>query len=1072
MLKYKSIIEKLTVRQKIALITDLSALSDAAINRAGVPAVRQGNLAEFAAEHNGLLPFETVINSWDISLMEEMAEEIAAEARGREYKLLTTPDLKTVLNAYQDGLSEDPYLNGRIGAAMLRAIHRSGAAGVLADFSVDEKDVDFLDLFEDARAIFELAEKPFLYAVEETPCYGVCSSLEYVKGGYQSTNAKLFGEAVNGALGENIFVYSAPSLHLPNFHAFLNGSVCVGGGEVIVDRALGRYEQLKTYCETGSATELELKSAIEAGLAISSKTLDHAVDRVIDFAFRVNQIPPSLQRKQENLALRLAQESIVLIKNEGAVPLADQTKVAVIGEDGGFAESSSFFKVVGRALGTASGAAQSFAAAEAVRACKEAKVILLFLQTGSTPNSLQLSPTTLSLIEELSRARKQMVAVLTGNIPVDMKFDRYFSAVLIVPQGNPFCAAALDEVLAGKYNPSGKLARSYMDDADEYYAMLKNDKDQGKTKVGSFIGYRYYDTIGKRVRYPFGHGLSYTSFAYSALKVEQDEVLFTIKNRGARSGCEIAQIYIGFPKCSRISPKKELKQFIRVELAAGESKRVRVPLPRSSFASYDEMLGESVEKGIYRIYVGASVRDIRLKGTLFVDGEVRARREEKPQDYFRDISNIGKDYRMRTAEGRSSLPTKKKWISNLSLFVLFLTLLIAAIMGINLLRSGDTRVGIWVFLLADLGVAIFAWGILLYEKHYRRIQLRREIAVQRLKFPGANTVTSPNDLFNAAFKQTEAGPSLEGVPDEEHYFDKTLTFQQMCRDLQIFSAERGLLLGEMQLRTLIGAFTASHILVLSGNEKSINQFSKILSEYFGCKLYAENAENFSKIYEMFESWNAYGRQDTALTKAIKTAQSETTRMQICLIRHIKPDFLQIFSEPNIAKIPNELQDLPSNLILVMEVEQTLNLLPIQLTERAAVVSFEAKENGISTEKTMVRPMGRYQFEHLCRAVRDEYSLDERLWKRVDRLEKACTGESGYRISNRLWIKMEKHSSVYLACGGDASDALDSAVASELLPAVVERMRGSRTDEEILALLAEIFGVEQINECRAFFSART
>ncbi len=1050
--------------QKVALVTDFSALADASINRVGVPSVKQGDLAALGGEWKDFLPYESVVSSWDIPLIEEMTEEIATVARENNYKLLTTPDLKAATNAYKKGLSEDPYFNGEIGGAMLRAVHRAGAACALASYSVKKEDVEYLDLDENPRAMHELYKKPFLYALENSPCEGVLSSLDGVDNGYQSTNAAFFGDAVGGMLGKDVFVYSKASSCLPDFHSFLKECVSIGGGEVILDRALGRYEQMKSYCEAGSVIELELQGAIDNGSAISGQTLDEAVDRVIDFAYRVNRMLPSARNGRSDLGLRMARESIVLLKNDRILPLAEKTKIAVVGNDCGFAGACSDFEIVGTASGYEKGAAERKAVFEAVRAAKDAQAVLLFLSSDESSRA-KLSDDSLTLIEELYKTQKPVIAVLTGNKPVDMAFDHLVSAVLVSPQGGASCFKALESVLTGKYNPSGKLARSYIDYADEYYSVLKSDKNQCKTKVATFVGYRYYDTIGRKVRYPFGHGLSYTSFAYSALEIKKDEVSFTVKNKGRRFGCETAQLYIGLGG-SALRPKKELKGFVRVELAAGESKRVSIPLPRSRFTSFDATtLGESVEKGVYRVYVGSSVSDIRLKGRLLLDGEARKEQKENPDEYFRDISNIGKGYRSGAAVEISSLPAKSR-ARQAFWGVLLITLSVAVILGIDLLQASEKSAAKSVIMLIATALAGISGGVLISEKHFRKNKLQQEIIDQQLRF-AMEKAKKTSDSSAAAVVKNEIKNEYKS-PDEPHYFDKSLTFEVMCRELQLFAQERGLFVEEKLVRTWIAAMTACRILVVSSKEKSINMFCKILSEYLGTDLFADDAENYVQGADLLEKRNLYYVTITQYKKALDEAEIDKTRIKICLLRHVKKDWLQALvfeSEQEIKKR----KELPRNFFVIMEVDDIFGI-PTSILGKAASLFFEAREIEESSEKTAVRPIGNYQFQNLCRNVRDDFPLDERLWKRVDRLEEECGGES-FRFSNSDWIKMEKHCSAFIACGGEQHDALDSAIATELLPTIKGRLKTGRTDDEVVALLEEIFNA-QIGESRAYIEKQT
>ncbi len=1048
MLKYKNILDKLTQRQKIALVTDLSALSDAAIVRAGVPEVRWGELAAFANEQG--VSYGSLANTWDPELVEEFTESIAAVARGKGYKMLETPDLKTVLDPYADGLSEDPYLNGALGGAMLRAIRNAGAAAALSSFSVAERDVAYLDVAQDARAIHDLVKKPFAVATEIAPCDAICASLEGVKNGYQSVNASLFGEAVNGGSEGTPFVYSRPASGLPDFHAFLEKGACVGGGEVALERALGRYDRLMLDRNEGSATALEVQKAIDAGLAIDKETLEEAADRVIDFAFRANRIAPRGQSVREDPGRNAARESIVLLKNAGLLPLARGTQIAVIGDDIGFAKACSAFELVGTARGNDAGVAQSVAIDEAVRATERAKAVVVFLRTQKGP-SLQLPPDVLALVSALTRTRKRLIAVLLGDFPADPSFDLPFSAVLCAPWNGIGRAEAIAEVLAGKFVPCGRLARSVPDDADAYYSVLKADKEYGRTKVGPFVGYRYYDTIGYAVRYPFGYGLSYTHFRYSQLELKNEEVCFTVKNTGSYGGIETAQVYVGHPKGGALSPKKELKAFARISLQAGESKRVSIPLPRSRFASFDpSVMRESVEKGTYLVYVGSSVSDIRLRGTLSLDGESREPIKECASDYFRDLSNIGSNYRLGTAEGRSSLPAKTKWFRFGAMSVLFLTLLIAAIAGVVYLRSDSPSVGGMIFLLSDLTLSLFAVVALIGVRRYRKKRLKEEIAEQKLNFPEARMVTTPGDVFDAVFAKKEAEAETVSKADEPYYFDKSFSFEVMAKELRLYMVERGLFLEEKEIRALIAAFAASHrILICPEDGKRLTRFFEFLCAYFGTAPHIEGVSSGE---------DDRGRKGTQYSVAIRAAMKDKSRICLCLLRHTEGRVLS-----DVAADGDGKEALPENLFLIAETDELAGSVP----ECAAVLPIGGREASPAAALTEVRPMGSYQFENLCRVVRDEFPLDERLWKRVDRLEELCDANGGYRIPNRLWIKLEKHSSAYLACGGTPEEALDSAVATELLPFIAERLREGRTDDEVISRLEEIFGGEQVGECREY-----
>ena len=1086
MLKYKSIIENLTMRQKVALLTDFASLSEAGLQRSGVPAVRRASLRSLNEENGGYPTYESAARSWDAELIGCMTEDLSVQARGNGINLLSTPDLKCVANAYAPGLSEDAFLNGTIGAAIARAVHAAGAACGYARLALRDTDIEFLDECEDARAVHELFRKPFLFAAREEPGEVVVGSLTEAGSGYASANEALFKDIASGKFGDVFAVCDgvAPSA---DFHTFLIGS-CIGGAGLTLDRAVGRFEQMSAYRREGSATERELQGALDDGSAIDTAAVDEAVDRVIDFAFRVNRMLPASKRytSSEKIALQLAQESVVLLKNRAMLPLSAGKRVAVIGQaPEGFAAAMSPVPVVGQARGYVREEDKGDQdIAEAVRLAKLADILIVFLYPEivgerGRANCLRLPANRLALIDALRHTGKRMIAVLPGDMPADMSFDRYFAATVLAPAGGALCTAALADVLTGRAEPSGRLARTYYDDADALLGAWKSDKSTGKTRVGSFVGYRYYDTAGYKVRYPFGFGLSYTRFAYSGLNVGEEEIQFTVKNIGSRAGCEVAQVYVGGIDMPADAPKKELKAFVRIPLAPGEAKTVTVALPRARMASFDASARtEGIAAGNYMISVGASVSDIRLRGVRFFEGERREKSNARPADYFRDLSNIGKEYRLGTAAG-GSRPAKNKPLRFAGWGLLLLALLFIMIGATSVLSATQISGSELGIIIAGLALILVSAILLIAEKRRRNKIFRQEGKLrQELRFEsGISTYVTPEEVFLQAFA-TEKGEASEaaGNADEPKYFDRSQTFAAVCRDLQTFSSERGIFISESDLRSMLAAFAASRLIIVPGGaEKQWNAFGEILAAYFGNRLYAENAEET----DLFIFHDRRKKGKTELYKALETSRKERASMHVALLRHIRAEALTELSAvrvfaPAPAEKPVVLPDaevepehlVPPNLWIIAELKEgeSLSAIPPEIAEIAAVLAPELNECGATAEKTLVKPLGYYQFANLCKRVRDAYPLDERLWKRVDRLEEKAGQAQSYRFGNRQWIKLEMHISAFLACGGDASAALDSAVAAEVLPRIFGMLCAAGGGDAI-APLEEIFGGEEISCCR-------
>ncbi len=1071
MLKYKSIIDKLSREQKTALLTNLAATADPRLAQFGIPPVRERALGDCTRE--GLPAYESLICSWDPALIGEVTAVNAAGARAEGYNLFVTPDLKCAANDLLPALSEDACLNGAAGAAMVRAVHEAGGACALAQLSCSAEEVNDLDVNEDGRAVDTLFCAPFRIAAQQAPGDAVFSSLDRPCGGYGDCNVRLFGSIADGIYGEGVLAHSAALAPDVDYHRFLTGCVCLGGGALPLDRALGRYEKIVRARDAGSTTERELQGALEDGTAVDPAVVDGAVDRVIDFAFRVGRMAPAAGSPDARaVGRRAAYESIVLLKNRGALPLAERARIAVIGNDA-FAAGCGL-NVTAQARGyVREEDGEELVVDEAVRAANEADVVVIFLQPTRYPEggvrALSLPANTLALIAALKKTGRRMVGILPANTPVDMAFDVQFDAVLTAPVESAFCAAALGEVLSGKASPCGRLARSYADDTDTLRATMREDRDTGRTRVGAFVGYRYFDTAGVAVRYPFGYGLSYTQFVYSRLRIEGDRVTFTVKNVGKRSGCEVAQVYVGAPGFP--APKKELKAFVRVPLAAGESREVSVEIGAAALASYDDASRSSgVAEGRYLIYVGASVSDIRLKGVRMEQGRP-ARREGHPNEYFRDLSNIGQTYRLSAARGVRRTQ-RVRW-GRIAALVPFLGALIAlAVLGVLLFfRTYDAEQLMWPLIIM---AAVFLVGMagLITEHAVRKSSMRRA-AAQKMRFQSAvlKTSTSP-EVFDAAFAVEKEEGGERVASDEPNYFDRDFTFAVIGRQLKTFLEERGVLLGQTDLSCLLGAFAATRVIFFPAEaEAEVNALCAALAEYFGTKLYADTMDE--RFHE--DSFLYLRNRADGLAQAVIDARREPSRMHVALCRGVRTEtfgslvFARTFEHAaRLYPTVKERFVVPPNLWIVAlpdERELSQNLWSVS-GEMASMLDLELHKGKERQDKSSVQPLGFYQFSNLCDLVRGKFPLDERLWKRVDRLEQAVAAQAALRVGNRVWIRMERFVSVCLACGGEDTEALDRALASQMLPGLFAssavRERGT---DEVLAALEEIFGADLIGACR-------
>lgn len=357
--------------------------------------------------------------------------------------------------------------------------------------------------------------------------------------------------------------------------------------------------------------------------------------------------------KHHALARRAAAESIVLLKNEeNVLPLKPKTKVALIGD---FAVEPRYqgagssmvnptcvdtmasliggydLQTVGVSRGyLRTGKADAAMKKEALDLAARADVVLYCFgldeiseSEGMDRNHMRVPGNQIGLLEELAKVNPQIVGIMSAGSGVEMPWHDCCRAILHGYLCGQAGAGAMLDVLTGKGNPSGRLNETYpvrYEDtpAFRYFPSAERNSEY---REGLFVGYRYYDTDGMCVQYPFGYGLSYTEFTYTDLEVDEDGAVFTLENTGSMDGAEVAQLYVGLPGGKVFRPKKELKGFRKVFLKKGEKKRIRIAFDDKTFRFWNVKTGWwETEGGEYQIMVGACVTDIRLTGTLAVAG--------------------------------------------------------------------------------------------------------------------------------------------------------------------------------------------------------------------------------------------------------------------------------------------------------------------------------------------------------------------------------------------------------------------------------------------------------------------
>ena len=657
-MKNTEIIAKLNLEQKCALLSGAGTFTTRGYQKAGVPAITLSDgpngvrKQAGAADHLGLNPSvpatcfptaATVACSWDPALGEEIGRAMGAEASAQEVSVLLGPGLNTkrspLCGRNFEYFSEDPYLSGKMAAAYVRGIQSEGIAACPKHFAANSQELRRMasDSVLDERTLRELYLTGFEIVVKESAPKTIMSSYNLVNGTYANENAHLLQEILRKDWG------------------FSGAVVTDWGGSN--DHALGvkNGSTLEMPAPGGDAVR-ELLAAVQSGKITEADVdarLDELLTLVLDTSAAVQKHSRSFDADAHHaLARRAAAESTVLLQNDGILPLAADTKVAILGD---FAETPRYqgagssavnsikvdtvlenlaqsgLQVLGFASGfDRRGRADAAKEAEAVALAKQADVAVLFLgldeikeSEGLDRTDMKLADNQIALLKAVQQANPNTVVVLNAGSSLETPWLTHCRAVVYGALGGQAGAGAVLDVLTGKLNPCGKLAETWANRYEDTPAK-DNFAGAGRTvqyREGLYVGYRYYQTAGVPVAFPFGHGLSYTSFAYSDLTASADGVTLTVTNTGTRAGMEIVQLYVAKPDAKIFRPAQELKGFAKVPLRPGESRTVVIPLDDKAFRYWNTQTNRwEVEGGQYELRVGASSADIRLTAAVEVAG--------------------------------------------------------------------------------------------------------------------------------------------------------------------------------------------------------------------------------------------------------------------------------------------------------------------------------------------------------------------------------------------------------------------------------------------------------------------
>jgi beta-glucosidase len=660
MTKINDLIKKMTLEEKADLCTGASPWTTTPVERLGLPEMtvsdgphgvrRVADVKDLIAASLPATCFPTascVASSWDVDLIHAMGQALAEECIALKVDVILGPgtNMKRIPLGGRnfEYYSEDPYLSGQMAAGFIDGVQSKGVGTSLKHFAANNQEFQRRSISSevDERTLREIYLPAFETAVKKAKPWTVMCAYNKLNGIYCSENHRLLVDILKDEWGFEGFVVS-------DWGAVHDRVASLKGGLDL---------------EMPGPKEQRVKAVVEAvrSGALGESVLDESVRRILGIVFKAAETSKggSFDTAAHHvLARRIAAEGMVLLKNDGILPLKEQQHIAIIGraaeeahfQGGGSShinpiQVDSPFKELQKSAGdTELSYAQGYPADasfnqalidEAVKNARSADVALLYLALPDSKESegydrpdLDLTPQQIALIKAVTDVQPMTVVILNNGAPVVMcDWIDGAAAVLEAWMMGQAGGGAIADVLYGKVNPSGRLAETFPLRLVDTPAYTNFPGGSGEVRYGEgiFIGYRYYDAKGIPVQFPFGYGMSYTTFTYKNPKVSAATfrdvdgltVSVDVANTGKVAGKEIVQVYVHDHKSGLIRPPKELKGFAKVELQRGETRTVTLALDFRAFAYYHPTYQQWItEDGEFDILIGASSADIRFVLTV------------------------------------------------------------------------------------------------------------------------------------------------------------------------------------------------------------------------------------------------------------------------------------------------------------------------------------------------------------------------------------------------------------------------------------------------------------------------
>lgn len=661
--KVKEIVAQMTLEEKAVLTSGLDNWFTKGVERLGVPKLRMSDgphglrMERGKSEETYLLSSLPAVcfpadcltaSSFDTEVAQMVGEGIGEECLAEDVDIILGPALCTkrspLCGRNFEYMSEDPLLAGEISAAYIKGVQSKGVGTSAKHFFANSQEHMRMTSSSNAdeRTLRELYLTNFEIAVKKSQPWTVMTSYNKINGTYATEHTGYIEDMLYQEWGYTGFVVS-------DWGATHDRVAAAKGGTALTMPSDTKYD-------------CKIVEAVHTG-ELDEKQLDKLCERIIEVTYRAKEGKVKKAHDFEGAlvcAQNVAEQSMVLLKNEGALPLSEHKKVAFIGKyaeapryQGGGSAHLNSYKVISALEAVKDIAKVTYAEgyidntgrtdealkAEAVQTAEVADVAVVFAglpesfeSEGYDRNHMRMPACQNELIEAVAAVNANTIVVLHNGSPVEMPWADKVKGIVETYLGGAALGRAAVNILYGKVNPSGRLSETFPKRLEDNpsYLFYSGENDTVEYREGVFVGYRYYESKKLDVLFPFGYGLSYTTFDYSNLTISKDTidseketlaVSVDVRNTGKTEGKEVVQLYVAPRKGVIIRPVKELKGFTKVNLKPGETKTVTFTLDKRSFAYWNnDINGWQVESGKYDIVIGKNAHDVLLSQTVIVTG--------------------------------------------------------------------------------------------------------------------------------------------------------------------------------------------------------------------------------------------------------------------------------------------------------------------------------------------------------------------------------------------------------------------------------------------------------------------